>query len=114
MKRSKAFLAIAVATLALGAGGCQWTTPYIYKESEFNRTSASFNRELEDRDEVQICYNKRGTTPEALAKMAKDECAKFDKTARFVSNDYLTCPMTTPVRATFSCVTPSRSRNLWR
>ena len=106
MKPTTACLVIVLAAAALGAGGCQWTAPYIYNSSEFDRTAVDFGKEIDDRDSVKICYNSRGTTASAVAKMAADECRKFGKVARYESQDYLECPIFTPTRVTFACIKP--------
>jgi len=106
MKPITACLALILAAAALGAGGCQWTAPYVYNSSEFDRNAVGFGKEIEDRDAVSICYNSRGTTAAAVAKMAADECGKFGKVARYEGQDYLECPIMTPARVTFSCVEP--------
>ena len=103
MRSSMLFSAVVVAILAFGAGGCQWTTPYVYKSDEFNRKSEDFGQEPEDRESVEICYNSRSTTPAVIGRMAKEECAKYGKIARFQSHEYLECPIATPVQAIFSC-----------
>ncbi len=91
---------------ALFLGACAAPQPYVFKQDEFNRDAPNFGRELKDRDSVEICYNKRSTTPEFLRQMAAVECAKFGKRARFRDHDYLECPVFTPARANFACVKP--------
>lgn len=104
MPCSKTFLVLTLTAIVLGAGGCGVTEPFIYKDDEYNRSVAGFGSELKDRNSVEICYNKRSTTPDVVGKMANAECAKFGKTARFQSHDFLECPLITPARAIFSCV----------
>lgn len=80
--------------------------PYIYNAEEFNRESPSFAKKLTDRQNVEICYAKQTTTPEALLNLAGLACEEFGKKAVFQKQDLLTCPMMTPTRAVFSCVAP--------
>lgn len=85
---------------------------YIFTENEFDRSRPGFGRELKDRSELQICYSKQITTPQALLGMAAKECGRFGKQAAFSHDEYLECPLATPTRAHFRCVaspaTPSR------
>ena len=94
--------------MVLGLNGCDTMTsePYIYDAKEFNREAPNFGQEIHDRDSVSICYSRYGTTPEAVRKMAEAECDRFGKTAVFRSQDFLTCPVTTPARATYLCRDP--------
>jgi hypothetical protein len=77
---------------------------YIYKEGEFNRNALDFNKEPKDRDKLTICYNKSDTSPQDVLDMAKDECGKFGKSAKFINQDRLTCPLMNPIAANFTCV----------
>ncbi len=106
MGRLSVSIAAILLVLATGACGVVSDEPYIYKANEFNRDAANFGEELTDRDSVAICYRKRGTTPETVRSMAETECGRFEKVAVFNSQDLLTCPIGTPVRATFLCVDP--------
>ena len=90
-----------VLLIACGLGACQ--QPFVYEASEFNRNSANFGRPLQDRTSVDICYATRTTTPQDLLATAEAECGKFNKSARYIYSDVLVCPMTTPLRAHFSC-----------
>ena len=92
--------------LALAAVACSGLEPYVYLPSEFNRGSPDFGRDPTDIKAVAICYNSRSITPEALREMARAECARFDKVARFSHQDTLRCPIITPVGAHFKCVRP--------
>ena len=76
---------------------------YIHSKSEFNRNSPDFNRDIKDRDELTICYNKSDNTPQDVLEMAKDECGKFGKSARFIDQDRITCPLSNPIAANFTC-----------
>ncbi len=77
--------------------------PFIYDANEFNRDHVDFAKEPTDRTSVEICYNRRSTTPQALLKMAADECGRFGKRAVFERHDYLECPLMAPARAHFRC-----------
>jgi len=95
------------AVVAIALGACSNQQAYIFKADEFNRDSPTFNKEPKDRDDVQICYSKLATNVDELLQMAATECGKYGKTARFQGHDYLECPLTTPARATFSCLRKS-------
>lgn len=79
---------------------------YVFVPDEFNRDRPGFGQELTDRSSVQICYNNRTITPEALLSMAAKECGRFGKQAVFSRNELLVCPLLTPARAHFQCVLP--------
>ena len=104
MGRRFILLALILPLVAPALVGCGNTPPYIYNKDEFNREAVGFGQEPEDRDTVYICYSKRSTTPEAVRKMAQDECAKYDKVAVYRKQDILYCPVMTPARALFDCV----------
>ena len=95
---------------------CTDAGPYIFNADEFNRASTGFGLELKDRSKVEICYNKKSTTPKIVTQMAKDECGRFGKVAHFVSNGDLTCSIGSPAKAIYWCLCPGellrdRSRN---
>lgn len=96
--------------LWLGIGfiltACAGESPYIYKAEEFNRSDPNFAKAITDRSTVEICYNKRSTTPDLLLLMATDECRRFGKRAVFLKHQTLECSISAPAQAVFSCVTP--------
>jgi len=77
---------------------------YVHQAAEFNRSSAQFGKDITDIDSVTICYSSRGATPTQVRTLAKDECAKFNKTAQFLQQEYFVCPLSAPVAASFSCL----------
>lgn len=105
MKRQLAFR-IAVLGIALLAAACSRVEPYMYEEGQFNRDEQDFGKQKKDIDHVGICYNKSGTNPGALVAMAKKECAKFGKVARYRNQDMLICPLNAPVYIIFDCLKP--------
>ena len=105
MKRQLAFR-IAVLGIALLAAACSRVEPYLYNEGQFNRDAPNFGRAKKDIESVGICYNKGGTNPGALVAMARKECAKFGKVARYQSQDMLTCPLNAPAYIIFDCLKP--------
>jgi hypothetical protein len=92
--------AIVIGCVAL-LGAC---APYIYDPDEFNRERADFGRELKDRTGVDVCYFTKATTPQDILAMAEAECAKFNKTAKYLYSEIGICPMATPTLGHFSCV----------
>ena len=88
------------------AAGCTASTPYIFKQNEFNRALPDFNRIPKDRKSIKICYSKFSTKPSDLQKMAEKECGLYGKIARFKEHDFLHCPLTTSTGATFNCLRP--------
>lgn len=93
---------IAVCALTV-AGGCSLPEPYVYKFKEFDRSRPDFSKDEVNRTQVGICYNKRNTTPQHIVELAQAECAKYQKVARFKTQNVLICPILTPVQAIFSC-----------
>ena len=78
--------------------------PYIHNPAEFDRDSPGFAKQLEDRVGLEICYARQTTTVQDLLAMAEAECGRFAKEARFLKQDNLICPILTPARASFACV----------
>ncbi|MBC8268179.1 MAG: hypothetical protein H8E36_05480 [Rhodospirillaceae bacterium] len=101
MKRIFSALALfsVVAFVAACAG-----QPYVHKSGEFNRASSGFGQTEKDISNLTICYNSSSTTPQQVNKMAIEECAAFNKTAKFVGQEYNVCPLTTPIAAKFNCL----------
>lgn len=91
-----------------GVSACD-KVPYILDSGEFNRNAAGFGKDPTDISDVTICYSETSTTPDAIRAMAKQACAEFGKTAHFVDQDYLSCPLTTPVGANYVCKSPQSS-----
>ena len=102
------------ACLALSVAGCADIPPYVHNKEEFNRSSAGFGKAPKDIGEVTICYNKGDTTPREIVALAKAECGKFNKVARFVTQRRLTCPVLTPISAEFICEAPEPSYYPWQ
>lgn len=100
---------LAAAMMALAA--CSGTAPYVYQEDEFDRSRPGFGQPLKDRTELTICYNKRSTTPDELAQMARAECGRFEKKPVYVDQDFTKCPLITPAAINFRCVRPAGGRH---
>lgn len=77
---------------------------YVHHSGEFNRNSPAFGQDPTDISTVTICYSSRGSTPAMVLGLARQECGKFGKTAKFTGQDYAHCPLPTPVSAHFSCL----------
>ncbi len=104
-RKAMRFIVILAAVFLVPAlAGCSGSAPYVFKEGEFDRGSPNFGQEPSDIDSLVICYNKGGTTPRALVKMAQGECSKFNKSAVYNHQDYNKCPMLTPVAIYFDCL----------
>ena len=99
--------------LALSVAGCADVPPYVYNKEEFNRASTNFGKEPKDISEVIICYNKGDSTPQQIVALAKAECGKVGKAARFVKQRRLTCPIMTPISAEFACDAPVQDSSPW-
>ncbi len=88
----------------LAVVGCSGPSPYVYESGEFNRRAAGFGQPPKDRTAVTVCYNTLGAAPADILAVAEAECVKFNRTAAFLSQDWRTCPLLTPVAARFICV----------
>ena len=100
MRLIPGILGISAVLLATACGG---PGAYVYKTNEFNRAHPNFAKDPKDIDGLTICYNKSGTKPENIAKMAEAECAKFHKKAEFSHQSLDVCPLMTPVAAVYNC-----------
>ena len=89
---------------ALLASACTGPDAYLFIAEEFNRESPTFAKKAENIDSVTVCYNKSGTKPEIIVKMARTECARFNKKAEFRRQTLNICPLITPVGAVYDCV----------
>ena len=94
--------------LASACAGGPEQSAYVHRPGEFNRASPDFAKEPENIDSVTICYNKYGTKPEIVAKIAKEECAKFNKKPEFARQSLTVCPLFTPVAAIYLCLNQNR------
>ncbi len=83
--------------------------PYVYKAEEYDRSSEYFASEPDDISDVIICYSSSNATPAQVLELAQARCAQYGKTARFETQDYLSCPLSTPVSARFFCEIPAQS-----
>ncbi len=99
------FVLLMIGLLAGSVAACG-AQPYVLDADEFNRQSTNFGMDPTDIDDVTICYRSSSTTPDAVRAMAMNECAMFGKTARFIDQNYLLCPLTTPVAANYACDSP--------
>jgi len=84
--------------------------PYVFHEKEFNRGAVDFGKDPTDIERVTICYSSSNTTPDIVRDMAIEACGKFGKTARFVGQNYKSCPMVTPVSANYECDDPDATQ----
>ncbi len=91
-----------LSSLALAA--CARPEPYVYRPGEFNREDPSFGPGPKDISAVTICTSESGPPSQTILEMAGAECAKFSKTAVFESQEYLSCPLLSPLATRFECV----------
>ncbi|HEX9702291.1 MAG TPA: hypothetical protein VGA19_05525 [Rhodospirillales bacterium] len=90
--------------MAFVLGGCAAPGPFVHHPGEFNRAAKDYGKEPTNIDSVTICYNKYGTSPGIVAKMASAECARFNKTAEYRRQSFEICPLFTPVAAEYECI----------
>jgi len=110
--RFRIFPCLLALVLPAALGGCaQPAEPYVFQSDEFNRrqlpkTSAVIPRE------IKICYSARTTSPDAVVRLAEEECAKYSKAPQFVKNEIYNCPLSTPVSARYYCCPTALNLNL--
>lgn len=102
MRYSLAIASLAVLALVTGCAGGE---AYVEKTWEYDRESSNFPNgpTLVEGSAVTVCYAKSATSPQAIFKLADDECGRFGMTAALEEQVYTYCPMNTPVAAQFSC-----------
>jgi len=105
MYRIKPFFFLSLVLLAVS--GCT-TPPFVYDSDEYNREAKDFGKPVTDIDEVTVCYNSWDTTPAQVSKLARAECAKYSKNARFEEQNYSSCPLVAPVAAIYACYDPEK------
>lgn len=81
---------------------------YVSRPYAINREAEHFpdGPELEEYDEITICYAKSGTTPTIIKQLANEECGRFGMRAEFDETDMGICPLMTPSAAKFLCRYP--------
>lgn len=97
-----------VGILMAGASACAGP-PYVLDADEFNRSSAEFGKGPTDISSVVVCYSSSNASPDQVRALAVAACGEFGKSARYVDQDYLSCPILTPVSANFDCDGPEES-----
>jgi hypothetical protein len=100
---------ILIVLVGLLTAACTAPEPYAFTEEEFNRSLPTFRKTNPDMKEVIVCYGKSGATPQQIVEIARQECAKIGKVPRFNRQDYLVCPVTTPVSVHYDCLAPSQA-----
>jgi len=78
--------------------------PYIHKVEQFNRAASNFGQPVSDISSVTVCYSSYATNPQQVSKLAIDECAAFNKTAKFSRQRYDVCPVAAPIAAEYNCL----------
>jgi len=102
-------LVILFGIMVVALTACSRQEPYIFKADEFNRDNKNFAKELKDRSTVEICYNKRYTSPKILLQIATDECRRFGKQAHFSKSKTLECSISAPAMSQFWCLAPGET-----
>ncbi len=92
--------------LMLLLSACSAFDPYVFRPSEFDRQSVTFNTEPTDITEVRICYQGLLTGQESIVALAEERCRQFDRTAEYISTRYGQCPLLTAAQARFACTRP--------
>ncbi len=55
-------------------------------------------------DRVAVCYSSQSSSPADVMALAKEECAKTNRTPVFDGQDTFQCALFAPTRAYFKCV----------
>lgn len=93
----------AILVVTFGAAACSPPPPFVYREDEFDRSSKYFNQLPRDKRHVTVCYNRNSATPQQVDNLAAEQCAKYQRTARFLRTTYGVCPLTTVVGSLYFC-----------
>ena len=93
---------------------CEAPPAFVHNKDEFNRESDFFLKEVTPSDNVIICYNKSGTTPQEVSTLANNECKKFSKRAVFTAQNLHVCPLVAPISATYNCVDKATNKTFDR
>lgn len=94
-------------TIAVAASlaGCAAESAYVQRPYAIDREHADFplGPELKAGSTVTVCYAKSSATPQAVRKLADDECGRFGLGTAFIEQTLSICPLMTPVAAIFKC-----------
>jgi len=113
MKYQSVIKSLCCVGFVLTVSACAAPPPYVLVEGEFQRDSQGFLKGISDPKEVKICYSKNGTTANEVTALAQKECARHSRKAIFRGQSYQTCPLVTPIAATYGCVeNTTRSNSL--
>jgi hypothetical protein len=96
------FFMFALIAVVVMVAACS-SSPFVHKPDQYDRSAKGFGQPVKDISEVTICYSAYGTQPRQVSQLAVDECAAFNKTAKFVKQSYNVCPMATPIAAIYEC-----------
>ncbi|HXP74532.1 MAG TPA: hypothetical protein VN823_10335 [Stellaceae bacterium] len=58
----------------------------------------------EDFSRIGVCYNREATTPRQILEVARHNCEPGTRPWLVAQDTHLTCPLLTPIRATFACL----------
>jgi hypothetical protein len=60
----------------------------------------------EEFSRIGVCYNRNTSTPRQVLDVARRNCEPGTRPWLIEQDRHLTCPLMTPIRATFACLTP--------
>jgi len=98
MRRS-VILFVALAALAAGCG--QGSLPPFDTKPKPPPKGAH-----EEFSRIGVCYNRETTTPQQVIAVARANCESGTLPHLIDQDVLMTCPLSTPVRATFACLKP--------
>lgn len=99
--RSAKFLSLVLVALVLTA--CADTRPYIWGATILQKNEVGNKVEIIP-GVVMVCYNAEFHDPKTVTALAVEECGLTKRTARFIKQDVLACPVFLPARAHFECI----------
>jgi len=94
-------LTLILAALVLSA--CADTRPYIWGTTILKKTEIGNKVDIIP-GVVMVCYNAEFGDPKEVVALAKEECGLTKRTAKFIKQDVLACPVFLPARAHFECI----------
>ncbi|MBX6367974.1 MAG: hypothetical protein IRZ04_08330 [Rhodospirillales bacterium] len=87
--------------LAILLTGCSQLAPYEWVPREARKGPD------EALPRIGVCYNAMFTTPDEVRAVAEEACAGIGVPQLVEQDMRLACPLFTPVRATFACLSPT-------
>ena len=97
--RPAAIPTLALAILAAACGQARLAPIDTLPKPPAAGVHEAFNR-------IGVCYNRETSTPRQVLDVARHNCEPGTRPWLIEQDTHLTCPLLTPIRATFACLKP--------